>query len=189
MAVNIFFLLGVMTIFVSAILYSVITRMFSIPDTPPRRRRLYRRPRSRWYEAWFNAAAAPIVNRFLHLRGVICAAFATLHSWTTKIFRTPDDLQEDPRSSANANGCQHCQAQPLSTPRTPTRSQRSTRASHRATTGRREPPPTPVSSSESSAHTSNRPLRPSRLSTSEQAPSSSPTPSSENSAPGCISCR
>ena len=154
-----------------------------MPETPPRRRRLYRRPRSRWYEVWFNAAAIPVVNCFLFLRGIVYGAVAALHSWTTKIFHTPDDRQEGRLSPASCNRCQNCEAQPPSAPRTPTRSQRSTRASHRATTGRREPPPTPNSSYESSALMSTRPLNRSRLSTSEQAPPPSPTTSSENSSP------
>lgn len=183
MAVNIFFLLGGMTIFVSAILYSVITRMFSTPKPPPRSRRSYRRHRTRWYEVWFNAVAAPSIDCFLSLRGNICAAFAALYLWITKIFCAPDDIQRSRRSSAKCNRCQNCEAQPLSAPRKSATSQRSTRASHRATTGRREPPPTPVSSSESSVHTSTRPLHRSRLSTSEQAPPPSSTPSSENSSP------
>ncbi|GAB7332540.1 hypothetical protein MBLNU13_g04325t2 [Cladosporium sp. NU13] len=47
MTMNIFILLGGMTIFVAAILYSVITRLFYIPEELPRRRRSSIRPRIR----------------------------------------------------------------------------------------------------------------------------------------------
>lgn len=150
---NIYLLLGGMTLFVSAILYSVITRLFYIPETLPRRRRSSRRYKTRWYETWFNAGVAPIVKYFLYLHEMICAALATLHAWhawITKIFRTPDGLQQNRRSAANANRCEHYEAHLSSASRTLTRAPRSTRAPKR-TTGSRAPPPTPISSSGNSS--------------------------------------
>jgi hypothetical protein len=147
---NIFSLLGGMTLFVSAILYSVITRLFYAPGSLPRRRRSSKRHRIRWYETWFNAAVAPIVKWFLYLRGMIYGSFATLHSWITKSFRQPAGHQQNRRSAVNANRCEHCEAQPPSASRTPTRALRSTRASQR-TTGSRAPPLTTICSSESSS--------------------------------------
>lgn len=98
---------------------------------------------------WYNAAAALIVKYLLFVRGIICAAFATLHTWITKSFRASDDLQESRRSAVDPNRCEHCEAQPLSGSRTPTRSLGPTQASRRAR-GPRAPPSTPVFSFESS---------------------------------------
>jgi len=177
MAMNIYFLLGGMNIFVFAILYSVITRMFFKPEPLPRRRRPTR-PKRRWYKVWFNTTTAPIVNCFLHTRGMICDAFAALPSLSAMIFRMPDDSQEGRRSSRHPIRCENCEAHSLSAPQSPPT--RSTRASRR-TAGFREPPPTPMSSSESRSRTPTRPLRPSRPSTSSQVPLRSPNFSSENS--------
>ena len=177
---NIYFLLGGMTIFVAAILYSVISRIFYIPETLPRRRRSSRRPRIRWYTVWFNAAVAQTFNCFLYIRETTRAAFATLHAWITKSFRTPNDLQDNRRPPVNTTRCQNCEAQPLSASRTSARSLGSTRASQR-TRGSRAPPSSPMSSSESSRSRSTRPLHPSRLSICEQASPTAPTSSSRNS--------
>ena len=144
-----------MTIFVSVVLYSVITRVFHVPEPSSRRRRLSRRHQSRWYEVWFNAAVARIAELFLPVLGTIRASFAAIHLFFTRFFRPSDDLQENRPSRANCNRCERCEAQPLATRRTPTRSLRSTRASQRAK-GPRAPPPTPVSSSESRERTPTR---------------------------------
>ena len=172
-----------MTIFVSAVLYSVITRIFYIPEKLPRRRRSPRRPRNRWYEVWFNATVAPIVDCFLSLRGIICAAFATLRVWITECVRTLNDYRNNRLSPANPNGCERCDAQPLSAPHTPSRSQRSTRASQRATRPR-APPATTVSSSETSSPAPMSSLNPTQAfppATRPRSPSSSPASSSGGS--------
>jgi hypothetical protein len=135
-----------MTLFVSAILYSVIARVFRAPETLPRRRRSSRKHRIRWYETWFNAAVAPIVKCFRSLREMTYGPVATLHAWITKGSRTPDVLQDSRRSPAHPTSCARCEAQPSPTSRMPTRLLRATRASKR-TTGPRAPPPTPISSS------------------------------------------
>jgi hypothetical protein len=154
---NIYFLLGGMTLFVSAILYSVTTRIFYARQSLPRRRRSSRRPRIRWYNVWFNAAVAPIVKCFRSLREMTYGPVATLQAWITTGFHTPDVFQDSRRSPAHPTNCARCEAQTSPTSRMPTRSLRATRASKR-TTGSRAPPPTPISSSADSSRAPTRSL-------------------------------
>lgn len=95
MAITIYHLLGGMTVAVSAILYSVITRIFLQPNETTRSGRLRAMARNRRSKApitlFIKSIIAVGLNFYHTLAGMAVSVFAMLYSVTTKAFYIPDD--------------------------------------------------------------------------------------------------
>lgn len=108
---NIYMLFGGMTVFVCAILYSVITRIFYLPHVIPKSRGSYTRVQRKKRNVWIESAIVIATNTFHRLSETVISAQGTLYSVTARIFRKSDDLPEGQRSPAKGKAKKH-KAQP-----------------------------------------------------------------------------
>jgi hypothetical protein len=151
MTMGTLYLFGGMAIFVSAILYSVVTSIFRRPHDIRKSRRPFTRRKSKT-RIWIETRVGMTANAFLRFRDMTINVFLLIKDMTTNVFRlignmttsiiaslyaaipriyiVPDGVTESPRSSTETEGKKR-KTQPLSASRIPRKPLYSTKVSSR----------------------------------------------------------